>query len=190
MILAGIESPALGRNSERSYRSVLRYFCAWHPLRFGHFPTFPTPPRALKLYLMDHFGWPDRASAQPLSRILLRVTMPKAVNETLIAHGYKRESGRQKMSTIRHHFQVLAILHPRLGVPSPLLDPHVDQLIWECRRAARLIADVPRRRPALPRTQFDAMLATCGSNYFFGVRDRALLYFAWASGGRAAVPAH
>lgn len=140
-------------------------------------------PLALKLYVLDHFGVPERVGEGAARRIVLHVTMPTAVDQALVAQGYKVRRGRQKMTTLDHRLAVLAAAHRRQGLPSPLLDPALRQLLTDCRKTARLIGEGPRQMTAARGEVLEALLATCDES-LAGVRDRAVLLFGWASGGR------
>jgi integrase len=52
-----------------------------------------------------------------------------------------------------------------------------------CNRGRPRLTRSPRRKRAATREVLEAMLATCDDS-LAGVRDRALLHFAWGSGGR------
>lgn len=119
----------------------------------------------------------------PARRIVLHVTLPGTVDAVLVAQGYKAQPGRQKMTTLDHRLAVLAAAHRAQSLPSPLLDPGLRQLLTDCRKTARLIGEGPRKKTAARGEVLDTMLATCDAS-LAGVRDRALLLFGWASGGR------
>lgn len=57
------------------------------------------------------------------------------------------------------------------------------QLLAKGRRAAHKSGERPRKKTAIPRTELEALAATCDDS-LTGLRDRALLYFAFSSGGR------
>jgi integrase len=63
---------------------------------------------------------------------------------------------------------------------NPLEDPRVCQLLKAVRR---VYARPPKRPNAATKDVMQALLATCGDD-LPGIRDRALLLFGWASGGR------
>jgi hypothetical protein len=68
-------------------------------------------------------------------------------------------------------------------VTNPTLDPTVHELVSRIPRAYAARGAVPGRKAALTRDPLEAMLATC-TDGLVGVRDRAALLFAFASGGR------
>jgi integrase len=69
------------------------------------------------------------------------------------------------------------------GHPKPCRDARVRELLVKTRRAYARRGAAPAKKVALTREPLQALLATCDDS-LRGVRDRALLLFAWASGGR------
>jgi integrase len=59
----------------------------------------------------------------------------------------------------------------------------VRELLSRARRAAMQRGERPRKKTAITRVELEAVLATCDDS-LEGLRDRALLCFAFASGGR------
>lgn len=76
---------------------------------------------------------------------------------------------------------------PRTIVGTPaagtVQDAKVRDLVAKSRRAYAKRGVVPDKKAALTLEPLQAMLATCDDS-LRGVRDRALLLFAWSSGGR------
>ena len=66
---------------------------------------------------------------------------------------------------------------------NPCADPLVRELLARTRRAYAQRGHAPKRQRALTKHPLERLLATCEES-LKGKRDRALLLFAWASGGR------
>jgi integrase len=66
---------------------------------------------------------------------------------------------------------------------NPCADPWVRELLARTRRAYAQRGAVPKRQRALTKDPLQLLLATCDES-LRGRRDRALLLFAWATGGR------
>ncbi|HVT37256.1 MAG TPA: hypothetical protein VHE37_16850, partial [Nevskiaceae bacterium] len=91
-----------------SYSGALRYVCAWAALRFGKPLEFPVPASVAKLFVIDHFGQPERINAgSGRTKLMLELTLPAAVDQALVDGGFKAKLGRLKMSTIDHRLWVL-----------------------------------------------------------------------------------
>lgn len=160
----------------RTYQTGIFYLSAWHSLRFGQPLRLPVPAAAVLQYIVDHT---TRVTADGPQGGL-----PPAIDEALVAAGTKKDVGVQAFETMRVRLAALSALHTARRLADPFKDPVVVQFL------RRLSSEYERRgerhapvRPALTEEPLDAMLATCDDT-LFGVRDRALLLFAWASGGR------
>ena len=87
------------------------------------------------------------------------------------------------LNTVVHRISVLSKAHQLRDLGNPARDPAVQELLRRVRRAYATRGVRPTRKTALTKDPLEAMLATC-TDGLIGVRDRALLLFCWASGGR------
>lgn len=78
---------------------------------------------------------------------------------------------------------MLSKAHQVEGVGNPCELPRVRELLSKTRRGHAKRGALPRKKPALTREPLEALLETCDAS-LSGLRDRALLLFAFASGGR------
>jgi integrase len=163
-------------NTVRSYAGALRYWAAWFRLRYRNTLALPVPAPAVLQFLVDHV---ERTAEDGT----LIHDLPAAIDQALVAGGFKGELGAPALNTVLHRLSVLSKAHQMGDVPNPARDPTVQELVRRVRRAYAARGALPRRKSALTRDPLEAMLATC-TDGLFGVRDRALLLFAWASGGR------
>ncbi len=162
-------------NTTASYRSALRYWAAWFALRYRVPIALPVPVPAVLQFIVDHVERDAEAG---------RVCeLPAAVEAALVAGGYKGKPGAPALSTVTHRVAVLSKLHTLHGHPNPCRDAAVRELLAKARRGHAQRGALPRRKAALTREPLEALLATCDDT-LRGKRDRALLLFAWASGGR------
>lgn len=162
-------------NTRRTYRSAMRYWCAWAVVRYGKPLALPVPVPMVVQFIVDH-------TARLKSGELV-IELPKAVDVQLVDAGFKAALGPLKMATITNRLYVLSKLHQLRREPNPCEDAEVRHLIGRAKRAAAKRGETPTKKTAATREPLEAMLATCDES-FEGVRDRALLLFAWASGGR------
>jgi integrase len=163
-----------------TYARALRYVCAWAQARFGHPLPVPTPPAVAIQFVLDHFGLPHRDAA---GRLSLETVMPSAVDRALVDARFKSRLGPLKMSTIDHRLAILSWAHHEKQLISPTEDASVRRLLTDCRKLALELGQAPTPKAAATQEALDAMLATCDDS-LEGLRDRALLLFGWASGGR------
>ena len=162
-------------NTLASYRSALRYWAAWYQLRFGQAIALPLPPSAVMQFVVDH--------AQRTTASGLQHELPEVIDELLVKMKFKGKLGSMTLSTLTHRVSVLSKAHQLRQLENPCQDAKVRELLSRTRRAYGKRGDLPQKKEALTREPLMAMLETCDSS-LKGLRDRALLLFAFATGGR------
>ncbi|VVE62401.1 integrase [Pandoraea captiosa] len=162
-------------NTRRSYQSAMRYWMGWYRLRYGEALVAPLPPAVVVQFIVDH--------AQRQSHHGLTTEMPDALDGALVAQGLKARPGPLALATLLHRISVIAKWHTSRDLPNPCTEPAVRELLAKTRRAYAKRGVRTTRKDALTREPLRALLATCDDS-LRGKRDRALLLFAWASGGR------
>lgn len=170
-----ILAEAASANTTRSYTSALRYWAAWHLVRFDKAVTFPVAEAVVIQFVVDHVA---RKSKNGLVNEL-----PAAIDQLLVQAGVKTSLGPLKLSTVTHRVAVLSSLHTIKKLTNPCEQPSVRHLLSRARRASVKRGERPNKKTAITRHELEAMLATCDDS-LEGKRDRALLYFGFASGGR------
>jgi integrase len=168
-------------NTRASYASALRYWAAWFGLRFGREfqpeGDLPAPPAAVVQFIVDH------AQRQASGESLLLHELPPDVDQALVSAGVKAALGPMSANTLRHRLAALARLHRSRGLDSPTDHHDVRRLLVAVRKAYAKRGQLPQSKDALDASLLKKMLATCDESPK-GIRDKALLYFAFASGGR------
>ena len=91
--------------------------------------------------------------------------------------------GPLSLNTLLQRLSVLSKAHELAGQPNPCRAAAVRELLARTRRAYARRGATPARKDALTREPLQALLDTCDDS-LRGLRDRALLLFAWSSGGR------
>src|SRR5471030_3525036 len=162
-------------NTLRSYRSALRYWAAWYALRYQAALTLPVPGAVVLQFIVDHV---ERSTPEGLA-----ADLPPLIDRALVERGFKTRSGAPALSTLLHRISVLSKVHQLQSAPNPTQEPAVRELLTKTRRAYAKRGAVPQKKPALTKEPLEALLATCDGS-LRGLRDRALVLFAWASGGR------
>ncbi|MFM2068775.1 MAG: hypothetical protein RLZZ584_3684 [Pseudomonadota bacterium] len=162
-------------NTVRSYQTAIRYWAAWFELRYGQPIALPVPVAAVVQFIVDH--------AQRKSGTTLVCELPEAIDHALVAAGHKAEPGAPALSTLVHRISVLSKAHQLAGQANPCMDAKVRELMSRTRRAYAKRGVVQDKKAALTREPLQALLDTCDDS-LRGVRDRALILFAWSSGGR------
>ena len=167
---------AAAENTTRSYASALRYWAGWHAVRYGSELTLPVPEAAVLQFVVDHVV---RRNADGE----LVWELPVGVDQALVDSGLKAKSGPWTLSTVRHRVAVLSTAHRLRQVANPCEQPAIRTLLSRAARAAVKRGERPRKKTAITLVELEAMLGTCDGS-LEGLRDRALLCFGFASGGR------
>lgn len=163
-------------NTRLSYRSALRYWAAWFVLRYRQPIALPVPEAAVVQFIVDHAQRID-ADGRPVFEL------PQAIDHALVAGGFKGKLGAPALTTLVHRIAVLSKVHQLEKTVNPCDRPRVRDLLSKTRRGYAKRGALPRKKPALTKEPLEALLATCDDS-LAGRRDRALLLFAFASGGR------
>ena len=162
-------------NTLASYRSALRYWAAWFNLRYERPIALPVTPSVVLQFVVDH--------AQRTTETGLVHELPAALDAALVGAGFKGKLGPMALNTLVHRVAVLSKAHQLRGLDNPCQDPKVRELLSKTRRAYGKRGALPQKKDALTKAPLMAMLETCDAS-LKGRRDRALLLFAWATGGR------
>lgn len=170
-----ILAEAASANTARSYASALRYCVAWYQGRYGQPFALPLPEAVVIQFIVDHLARRGETA--------LAWELPVALDAALVNAGLKQRLGPLKLSTVSHRLAVLSKAHQWRRVANPCEQPAVRHLIARARRAAVKRGERPAKKTAITQPELVALLATCDDT-LSGLRDRALLLFAFASGGR------
>lgn len=165
------ESP----NTTASYQAALRYWAAWYWLRFGEAIALPVSASAALQFVADHGARKGEAG--------LVHELPAEIDAQLVQLGFKGKPGALAHSTLVHRIAVLSKAHSRNALPNPCQSPEVREALSHLRKAYAKRGQLVQKKAALTRAPLEQLLATCDGS-LKGLRDRALLLFAWSSGGR------
>ena len=163
------------QNTLLSYRSALRYWAAWYGLRYGGPIQLPVPMPCVLQFIVDH--------AQRSTTKGLVSELPVEIDQALVNAGYKGKLGAMAHNTLVHRIAVLSKAHQLRQLKNPCQEPEVRELLSRTRKAYAKRGPLQQKKDALTKDPLNAVLATCDDT-LRGKRDRALLLFAWSSGGR------
>lgn len=155
-------------NTKAAYASDMRYFWSWaSAIGWTDEPVLPVPVEIVVRFITDHMDGLDAD-----------------VEEDLISRGAKAHRGPLAISTIDRRVSTLSSFHRMKGVANPCSDPGIIKLMSKSRKAAARRGYRPRKKKAVIKSVLDAMIETTHENRLIDIRDRALMLFGWASGGR------
>lgn len=158
-------------NTLRAWERDLAYIAAWKMAAFGRPLAWPEEERVALRFILDH--------AQDLT------DRPGTAQDTaleLIAIGLRVALTCPAPATLDRRIASWQAFHRMRNLTSPFSAPLVQQARQKARRAnARPHA--PKSPRPVTRDILEALLATCDDSHR-GIRDRAMLMLAFASGGR------
>jgi integrase len=186
-------------NTRRTYQTALLYWGAWFALRYGQALAAPVSVPTVTQFILDHLEHnPLVEAAEPSPFVPSSRTtqhqLPPAIDQLLVARAYKAKLGPWSRATVETRLAALSRAHdvfianqvpPLSAAANPLRDPGVRSLLSAVREAYARRPPDHERRPPIPATRavMEALLGTCQDD-LPGIRDRALLLFGFASGGR------
>jgi integrase len=155
-------------NTKRAYSGDMRYFWAWcSVIGWTDEPILPVPTDIVAKFIVDHLEGLD-----------------DDIEEEMIDRGAKSKRGPHSIATIDRRISALSTFHKSKNLPSPCNAPLVSELMTKARKAAARRGSRPLKKKAVIKDLLDQMIETCSGDTVIDVRDRALLFFGWASGGR------
>lgn len=167
----------IGANSLRAMASDLAYLDAWCHAATGASLPWPAPQPLLLKFIAHHLWDANERQGNPDHG------MPADVAASLKGQGLLRGSGPHAPATVRRRMALWSTLHRWRGLIGPFGDPHVKLAL---KVATRGTQRTPKRKSqkALTRDVLDRLLTTCSGMRAADIRDRAMLLFGFASGGR------
>ena len=158
-------------NTLRAWERDLAYISAWKMATFGRPLAWPEDETVALRFILDH--------AQDLTD---RPGTARDVAMELQAIGLRLTLACPAPATLDRRIASWQAFHRMRNLPSPFAAPLVQQARQKARRAnARPRA--PKSPKPVTRDMLEALLATCDASHR-GLRDRAMLMLAFASGGR------
>jgi integrase len=173
--LEGILADELAENTRRTYQQALRLWCLWYLARYGVPLPLPVPVPAVQQFVIDfaeHRFGADWSFA-----------LPPAIDALLVEVGAKSKCGPWSLNTVMTRVAALGAAHRWKELASPTEDPSIVRLLRALRRQYNDAGIVESRATALTIEDVQRMLAACDDG-LRGIRDRALIAFAFATGGR------
>ena len=158
-------------NTLRASERDLAYIAAWKMASFGRPLTWPEDEQVALRFVLDH--------AQDLTG---KPGAAQDVAMELQALGLRVSLACPALATLDRRIASWQAFHRMRNLTSPFSAPLVQQARQKARRAnAR--PRVPKSPKPVTRDILEALLATCDNSHR-GIRDRAMLMRAFASGGR------
>jgi integrase len=175
--LKHLAQKGMGANALRALTSDLGYLEAWAQAATGEPLPWPAPVGLILKFIAHHL-WDPAEKAEDGSH-----GMPQEVETELRGCGILQKHGPHAPSTVQRRLASWGTLHGWRGLQGHLKDPAIKSALKLALRASAR----PRSRKserAVTLDILDRLIATCPPTSLIHVRDKALLYTAFASGGR------
>ncbi len=153
-------------NTRKAYQGDIEYFMTWARIALGYDMGFPVPAPVVIRFITDHLKGLDEHT-----------------ENVLIGMNLKRKPGPHTLNTICRRIASLSAAHEAQKMENPCRTKEVSTLLSKARRASVRQGHVPAKKKALTRDLLELLISTCDDS-LIGIRDKALLLFSFASGGR------
>lgn len=175
--LRHLVNEGMGANTLRAITSDLAYLEAWALAATRRSLPWPAPEALLLKFVAQHLWDPQKRATDP------NHGMPADVADNLRAQGFLKSIGPHAPATVRRRLANWSTLTKWRGLDGAFASPPLKSAI---RLAVRAVPRTRRRKSAKAVTSdvLAELLATCPTDSLRGVRDRAILMVAFASGGR------
>ena len=165
----------LAAHTRRAYRKALELWCLWYRLRYGSTLPLPVPVPVVQQFVIDfvpHQVGGDWSHA-----------LPEPVDAWLVKLKAKAQPGPWALATVLARLAALGTAHRWQQLDSPTEAVEVTRLLDSLKRQHAAAGIRQKQSDAITAEDLKRLLAECGED-LRGLRDRALLAFAFASGGR------
>lgn len=147
--------------TKRNFNCDVKYFMAWSNLTYG--PNVEYTKEVIVNFIIQNFE-----------------KLPKDIEDALVVGGVKAFYGPLKVTTIEKRIRNFGIFLELNDLPNPVKTPEIRMLI----RRLRQNFHTSRKKNPITKDILDQLIKTCEENTYRNIRDKALLLFAWGSGGR------
>jgi integrase len=175
--LKHLAEKSMGANTLRALTSDLGYLEAWAQAATGDPLPWPSPPGLILKFIAHHL-WDPAGKEKDDSH-----GMPEPVRIALQDLGILQKDGPHAPATVRRRLASWSTLHAWRGLKGYLGDPAIRSALKLAIRASHRPSSRKSER-AVTLDILDRLIATCPPTNLTDIRDKALLYTAFASGGR------
>jgi len=150
-------------NTKRAFNGDIVYWQAWLSVIGFNFKTDRITVGILKHFIIQHIE-----------------EMNPEVDKILVDQGYKSKLGTHSLETIKRRIASLSVCLELDKLNNPCRDKEVKRLL---KRFTTMYGGKGRKKKAITKDILEDMLLTCKGR-LIDVRDKAILLFAFSSGGR------
>lgn len=150
-------------NSKKAFVGDIMYWKAWLSAIGCAFESKYASIEVLRLFIMQHIEGMD-----------------SEIDQQLFEKGFKARLGTHSLATVKRRIASLSVCLDRMQWHNPCRDKEIKLLLEKLSKKHK------RSKKLQPITKdvLEDMIKTCKPNNKLDVRDKAILFFGWSSGGR------
>lgn len=152
-------------NTIRAYNGDLKYFWGWAKVAFNMSESYPVSKALVQRFILDHAKGLD----------------PKIENE-LINNNIKARIGKHSITTIERRVAAISYIHSFKGFENPC--PNIGRLFSALKKSEKNSGGGTVKKKAILWATLKKMIDTLNQDIIIKRRDKAILLFAFFSGGR------
>lgn len=150
-------------NSKKAFLGDMMYWKAWLSAIGLTFESHYDPIEIVKCFIVSHIE-----------------SMDPNVDQKLFEKGYKASLGVHSLATVKRRIASLSVFLDRMKWKNPCRDKEIKLLLEKLSKKHKRF----NKRQPITKDVLEDMIKTCKSNNKLDVRDKAILFFGWSSGGR------
>lgn len=164
--IKSIFSDGTSENTVKSYKSDLNYYVSW-AFFSGLTTELPFPKADIIRFIVEHMEG-----------------IPSEVDLKLVEEGIKQKEGTHSISTIQRRVASISSMHNLRNLINPCEDKEVKVILRKSRTASVKRGWKPNQKSATTSEIIEKIIKTCEDDGNVGFRDKAIILFAFSSGGR------
>lgn len=154
---------SIPENTRRAYFGDIQYFLQWVTYAVSPKGNWPVLEETVLKFIFHHLE-----------------EMPLEIENALILSGWKRTRGVHSLATVKRRLVSLSILH-KFNKQSDPCDSHKVKSLLSAMEKKH---GKQKKSKAITKNVLENLLITCSESSLIDIRDKALILFGWASGGR------
>lgn len=155
-------------NTNKSYESDLKYFCGWIKITTGADIKYPVSQNLILTFVLDHIEGLDRRT-----------------DSLMVGYGFKARFGRvHAVETIKHRLKAIRWAHIIKNLSDPTQSLEIRELLMSAKKIESKTGRIPKKSRAIEQDMIEKMIKTINLHTPKGIRNRAILKFAFYTGGR------
>lgn len=163
-----IKSAGIADNTIRSYESDLKYFWGWVKITRGADIKYPVSSGLVEAFILDHIEGLDHRT-----------------DRLMVEHGFKAKFGRlHAVITVQRRLKALGWIHRINNYENPATSHKIADILRAAKRIESKSGRVPKKSRPITQYMLEKMITQIDKTTKTGIRNIAILIFAFYSGGR------